>query len=49
MRVQTQSWPRQWGGIDSEKEEQQLPEPKEIPALLEILVEAMKRDGGERK
>ena len=37
------------GGSDSEKEEQLFPEPMEIPAPLEIPVEAMKRDGDERK
>ena len=38
------------GGSDSEKEGQgqAFPEPMEIPAL-EILVDAMKRDGSERK
>ena len=37
------------GGSDSDKEEALFPEPKEIPAPLEITVDAMKRDGGERK
>ena len=37
------------GGSGSEKEEPLFPEATEIPALLETPVEAMKRDGGERK
>ena len=37
------------GGSDSKKEEPLFPEPMAIPAPLEIPVEAMKRDGGERK
>ena len=39
------------GGSDSEKagQGQAFPEPMEIPAALEILVDAMKRDGSERK
>ena len=37
------------GGSDSDKEEALFPEPKDMPAPLEITVDAMKRDGGERK
>ena len=37
------------GGSDSKKEEPLSPEPLEIPAPLEAAVEAMKRDGGEKK
>ena len=37
------------GGSDSEKEEPLFPEAMEVPAPLEIPLEAMKRDGGEGK
>ena len=41
-------WPKHWKE-DVVQKKGHFPEPMEIPAPLEITVEAVKRDGGERK